>query len=1014
MKWGDQPLDEAWSQHKYDNEINLSGVEIEKINDMRKEFAYTWNRTNRSVWREIKVGDIVTRSLVKGDVGLFNRAPSLHRQNVLGMKVIPMSQKSLSFNPTICIPFNADYDGDAMKMHFVQSPEAIQQTKDKLMLSKNIIHARYGKLTIATDQDQTSGLALLTMPIASKKGQYKNGLGYTKEEGIPFFDKNRAMNLISAAWYKAPDGTIEYATELPTPDHEHNGKQYWTGRAMVSIYLPDFMNATFKGNNPLRDEEGVIVRTPTDKQIYNGEFVEKEEKELVNIRDGVLLTGTLDKNSFGEGGASIAPSFFYHYGYDKGHEELTKFIGHFTRLAFEAHNQVGYTIGTEDCTLASKNVRGVLKEQYEMVSVQIMKIQKAYDNRTLHELPDLTPADYSLILSEPLDWAEDKMKDLAAEYEKYIIDVVSDASGPDNPIQIAVRSKARGSATNIQQMSASYGQTIYGGRRPIWGMNSNRTMSHYPLKGYEPEHPRHKGFIFNCYGTGLDPDEYWLASTAGRRSTAESSIGGIAKSGHLEYKVKRAVEDVVVSKGNNSVDVRTNTIVSFNLGGDGLRPFHIRGTGHTVNGLDTLSEDGRVLTLQPLLFEFHCKHDETLMDECMDCVKSLNVDYIFENIAYAHATATGLVGCIEGREILKPQATKLIEKFNWWFAESQCEVGEAIGATAAACLGEPVTQAGLRSFHAGGKFSNQGSVEGIERVVQIAASGNPAAETIIFLKEEFDIKDAEAVARFCTRSYLGDFITSVEYKDDTTISIILDPEHIERQELNRGFAQRQITRALPDFIIEQGIIDNNVLIMRMDNPNPRRLLLVRDILHRIQVSGLSDILFALPEEPKETGLGAGLCRVRIRGPTHSGNSAVLWGEVHELLKDYIVPELSWTSEYWVIYKELGLEAMLSCLYEQIDIQMNGDNGLGEYDHRYIQTLVDRIGQKGFPVPLQANSGWGGKHNSSFLGAIAGEGIVPKIAAGAMLNNIDKVRGMVEAVTSGNTARVGPDVLQDER
>ena len=1008
-QWGDTILEDAWREHKIENEINLSGEEEAVIDKMRQEFLVEFNRTFRAENRILQIGDIVVRSLKDGDIGLFNRAPSLHRQSVMGMKVRPMAQRSLSFNPTICIPFNADYDGDAMKLHFVQNPDAIEEAKERMMLGKNIIHARYGKLTIATDQDQTSGLAILTMPIASRKGEYVNGRGYTHDEGIPFFNKKRALDFIASAWYRDDNGDIQYNTGLPEPDYTFKGKKYWTGRAIVSYFLPDFLNATFKGNNPERDDEGIIVRTNQKEQIYNGTFKTKEVKEVVNIRDGVLLSGTLDKTSFGEGGASIAPAFFYHYGYDKGHEEMKKFIHQITRLAFEAHKQVGYTIAPVDCSLSDLDVRGTIEDEYDKVSTQIMKIQRAYDNRTLHDLPDLTPFDHNQILLDPLGWAEGEMVGLANEYEDYVTNYVSDASGPQNPIQIAVRSKARGKATNIQQMSGTYGQMKYGGRRPIWGVSPNRTMSHYPLPGYEPEHPRHKGFILNCYGTGLEPDEYWLASTAGRRSAAESSTGAIAKSGHLEYKVKRAVEDVVVGKGNNAIDVRDGTIVSYNLGGDGLRPFHIRGQGH-----DTLAPDGRYIALQPLLFDFKCKHGLTLMDECSDCSKSLNVDYIFEEVSYAHSSASKLASFITGREILKSEADKLIDKFNWWFAESQCEVGEGIGATAAACLGEPVTQAGLRTFHGGGKFSTQGSVEGIERCVQISKSGNPDAETIIFLKEQYDMKDAEAIALFCTRSFLSEYITSVHYKDDKSLIVALDPEHVERQQVDRSFVERQLKRNMVGFDLEKGLQDSNEFILTMQNPDPRRLLLARDKLLGIQVTGLSNAEFAVAQEPKEKGLGAGLFRVRIRGPTHSGDSTVLWNEIHELLDVYIEPSLSWTSEFWVIYKIFGLEAMLACIYEQIDEQMNGGAGLGEYDHRYIQTLVDRIGQKGFPVALQPNTGWGGGHNRSILGSVAGEGIVPKISSSAIMNATDNLNGMVEAVTTGKLPRLGKYVLDENR
>ena len=47
-----------------------------------------------------------------------------------------MKTKSIAFNPTICIPFNADYDGDAGKVHFVQSAESIKQAEDIMHLDK--------------------------------------------------------------------------------------------------------------------------------------------------------------------------------------------------------------------------------------------------------------------------------------------------------------------------------------------------------------------------------------------------------------------------------------------------------------------------------------------------------------------------------------------------------------------------------------------------------------------------------------------------------------------------------------------------------------------------------------------------------------------------------------------------------------------------------------------------------------------------------------------------------------
>ena len=108
-------------------------------------------------------------------------------------------------NPTVCIPFNADYDGDAMKFHFVKSEEARDEALQLLSLTKNIVHARYGKLTVATDQDQTSGLYLLTHTDKRRVGEWSGDLGFT-EEGIPYFSKRAVADCYSTVFSEIRSG----------------------------------------------------------------------------------------------------------------------------------------------------------------------------------------------------------------------------------------------------------------------------------------------------------------------------------------------------------------------------------------------------------------------------------------------------------------------------------------------------------------------------------------------------------------------------------------------------------------------------------------------------------------------------------------------------------------------------------------------------------------------------------------------------------------------------------------
>ena len=61
---------------------------------------------------ELLYGDVVERHLSTEDTVLFNRQPSLHKQSMMGHKVKPISGKSFRINPSVCKPYNADFDGD--------------------------------------------------------------------------------------------------------------------------------------------------------------------------------------------------------------------------------------------------------------------------------------------------------------------------------------------------------------------------------------------------------------------------------------------------------------------------------------------------------------------------------------------------------------------------------------------------------------------------------------------------------------------------------------------------------------------------------------------------------------------------------------------------------------------------------------------------------------------------------------------------------------------------------------
>ncbi len=61
---------------------------------------------------DLKYGDIVERHLVNGDIVLFNRQPTLHKQSMMAHKVKVLEDPSLSsfrLNSSVTVPYNADF-----------------------------------------------------------------------------------------------------------------------------------------------------------------------------------------------------------------------------------------------------------------------------------------------------------------------------------------------------------------------------------------------------------------------------------------------------------------------------------------------------------------------------------------------------------------------------------------------------------------------------------------------------------------------------------------------------------------------------------------------------------------------------------------------------------------------------------------------------------------------------------------------------------------------------------------
>lgn len=1012
------------------------------------QFKRDFARAERSKTAErLKPGDIVHRHLVKGDTILFTRAPALHRQNVMAGKVIPMNQRAFSFNPTICVPFNADYDGDTMRCFVPQSKEAIEEAKEVMGVNKQIIHSRYGRPTIASDQDETSGAYLLTYPNMDKAGTYNEalGIGY-KDDGTVYFNKKRVASIMSSVFTRDDESNLVYYTQLPAPDF---GK-FYTGRALVSHFIPQGINCIW----------------------------EAVDKSTCEIRNGDFIRGTLDKKGVASGSMVLAPAFVYRFGYELGVAELAKFIDHVNRLFFSAHLNVGYTIGIEDISLimrhyyvcdngeqipdkdmknvttlvkgkpvqvilqapstiktqdhvlleekpwkdsegktwVKRGVNTIIDKIHTAVNEELRLINEAFFNRTLHELPDKYFEDKSRhwLTYDPLQWAELVMSDITQEYDEKILALTKEMQGTSNAMNIAVVSGARANDGSIQQMSGSHSQVTVGGRRIVAGTEVGRLYPHIKKGDYSGAS---FGFVKSSYAEGLEPMEFFSASMAGRRSMINKGSGAIQKSGYLEHVLKRAAENLMIDKRGYLVDLRSKKVVSHAIGGDNLRPFHPRGPGNP---------DGVSLELQPLFLEYECAHAVSLHDTCQLC-KGGSPPRRAGNFMKLPATVQSQIEK-KFREREVTNRLEVIASALRYYLDNKVTPGEMVGSTGAANTGEPVTQAGLRAFHGGGK-GNVPTVERVEQLLKLSREAIQQPQTTLYLKGEYNTKEyAQKIANFCSRLYLKDVVKLFSYDTEgLAITITLNDSVVETFELDTGFigeylAHRGANNNYPYGVVQE---EGGLRVQFKTLPGVMSatsfLVLMKETLELYQINGLMNAGRAFTEYQRHPAKDDSQWSVIVLGPEKPtiGNRDSMMADAENLIGQYLDLDLTRTNNPFHVLYDYGIEAALACIKELFWEQMNGVKekdrqtvkGMGELDYRYIDALVDNMGLTGVLHGL-GRSGQMVATVTSLLGGIGGEDPGMSLRAHTLMGTYDELGGMVEAISAGKLPTLGRAYIKE--
>ena len=457
---------------------------------------------------QIEPGWTVERQLRDGDIVLFNRQPSLHRMSIMAHHIKIMGGKTFRLNPAVCPPYNADFDGDEMNLHVPQTEEAMAEAEILVNVEENIRSPRFGGPIIGGIHDHISGIFLLTHEVR----------WFTKEEAL----------------YLLRHAEVEH---LPEPGKVENGVAYWSNKQVFSAILPPGINMIFKASSCKHCD--TCKKELCDQDTY------------VKIRDGELVTGTIDKKAIGAFDGEIINRIIRQY----SQKRAAQFINDVTRLSIRAIMFDGFSFGIDDEDL-TKTEYGQIKEVLDNAEKDVRRRIAIYEDGQLEPMPGRTEEEtLEMQIMQVLGKARDRTGEIASRH-----------LGLSNSAVVMAVSGARGSILNLTQMAGCVGQQSVRGERIVRGYDQ-RTLPHF--KRGDRGSAAH-GFVRSSYKSGLNPTEFFFHAIGGREGLVDTAVR-TSQSGYLQRRMINALQDLKVEY-DRSVRTTGGRMLQFKYGEDGTDP----------------------------------------------------------------------------------------------------------------------------------------------------------------------------------------------------------------------------------------------------------------------------------------------------------------------------------------------------------------------------------------------------------------------------------------------------------
>jgi DNA-directed RNA polymerase subunit beta' len=177
----------------------------------------------------------VLEEVIKERPVLLNRAPTLHRLGIQAFEPILIEGSAIQLHPLVCTAFNADFDGDQMAVHVPLSQKSVQEARELMLASKNLLKPADGEPIISPSKDMVLGVFYLTILLkAAHKG---DGRAFADMDEVDYAFQLGQVQVHSEIKVRVNTWYDDEGNRLPEP--ETRILDTTVGRVLFNRILPE-------------------------------------------------------------------------------------------------------------------------------------------------------------------------------------------------------------------------------------------------------------------------------------------------------------------------------------------------------------------------------------------------------------------------------------------------------------------------------------------------------------------------------------------------------------------------------------------------------------------------------------------------------------------------------------------------------------------------------------------------------------------------------------------------------